>query len=88
MLFRELDDGSRVYPIRGDPPPDIPGYSRDPGNQYRLIPFMPECSFRKQGIFVPDCCPDKAIVFYRCDKGFKVTGLECQNCIKTGRRDS
>lgn len=87
MTFREQDDGSRVFPTRGDPPLEVPGFQRDPGNQYRLIPIMPPCQFRKEGWFAPECCPDKKVTFYQCEKGYKVNGLECQNCIRSGRRD-
>jgi len=42
-------DGSIQYPRRGiEPPPNINGYKRDPGDAWRFIKLWPECPRRAE----------------------------------------
>lgn len=44
------------YPKKGwEPPPDIEGYKRDPGNAWRFIPIWPECKCRIQNFHIKQC---------------------------------
>lgn len=88
IRYREMDDGSRLYPVRGEAPPVTDGFYRDPGNPYILKPIYPECQFRNEAKLIPACCPDKPLLYYVCQKGFKVTQKECLACIASGRRDA
>jgi hypothetical protein len=36
-----------IFPHRGDPPPDQPGYERDPGNPYVFHLSWKECRHRE-----------------------------------------
>lgn len=85
MNYRELDDGSRMFPSRGKPPPEQPGFMRDPGNAFILRPIFPDCPLRKQQSIFTECC-DKEIRYWACEAGVKVTYNNCLNCIKTGQQ--
>lgn len=87
-LPREQDDGTLVYPVRGEPPPNRQGYVRDEGNQYILRPILPPCQYRVGQYLIPPCCPEQKMFYWACQKGLKVTKATCEECIKSGRRDS
>lgn len=78
---RELDDGTLVFPQRGDPPAEKLGYQRDPGNPYNLIPLWVPCKFRSTG-FAPCDCPGNNGFrkFLACKHGIKVSAKVCQDC--------
>lgn len=84
---RVQDDGTLVFPVRGEPPPERPGYTRDPHNAYVLRPNLIECQFRVGQYLILPCCPDQKIFYWACQKGYKVTPKECEDCVKSGRRD-
>ena len=81
-------DGSLSYPQRGNPPPIVQGYRRDPGDAYRLVLEFPECPFlvREERRRRPGC--NKIIVVHSCAKGYNPSHDACTDCIKSGRRDS
>lgn len=84
QLPRIMDDGTLVYPKKGDPPTVPLGYFPEPGNPYTLFPELPECSFRGKGINRTACCGESW--FYTCLHGWRVSPDECKKCISSGRR--
>jgi hypothetical protein len=82
--FTEYDDGSRVYPKRGNPPAITPGYEQAPGDPYKLVPIMPECLNRVCGQFTLPC--GKIIPIITCKQGFQPSFKECKHCIESDRR--
>lgn len=49
-------DGSIIYPKKGhEPPPDLDGYQRDPGNYWRFTPLWQSCAWRLQNQFLKAC---------------------------------
>lgn len=78
-------DGSIVYPIKGtEPPPNIQGYKRDPGNAWRFIKLWPECLQRQEEFSEKSCgaiqivpiCVHKEGAFFRK----VVTHQICEAC--------
>lgn len=46
---RIMPDGSVVYVKKGwEPPPDIPGYRRDPNDKWKFLPLWVPCKTRAQ----------------------------------------
>lgn len=86
MTGREYPDGRIVFPIKGKPPPDIPGYERVPGNKYVFRPILIQCDYRQTKKLKVACCATE-ITYYTCSHGWKVTRRECQRCVESGRRD-
>lgn len=82
--YQEYDDGTRVYPVRGRPPVPPPNYIAAPGEPFKLIPILPECQHRFVGEFKMPC--GKIVPIKSCRKGFKVSMVECTNCITSGRQ--
>lgn len=82
---RSMSDGSVVYPTRGSPPPDLAGYSRDPGNPFHFLPIWPECANRQEGQYTSPCCPENILRFKICLKGFEATLDKCKKCIAEGK---
>lgn len=82
MRPRVLDNGQVIYPVRGNPPPDMPGYVRDPGNPYVFIPIWPPCKFRGVGERTCDCPADIPLKFYTCQLGIHIIGDVCKRCDK------
>lgn len=53
---RVMPDKTIVYPKKGvEPPPDLDGYKRDPGNKWRFIPLWGACEYRYQNQFLKAC---------------------------------
>lgn len=51
-----MPDGSLVYPKKGwEPPPEVEGYKRDPGNAWRFIPLWPDCVTRARMLQMKRC---------------------------------
>lgn len=46
MRYTTMDDGSVVFARRGEPPPDLPSYTRDPDDPYVFHPKFPDCRHR------------------------------------------
>lgn len=46
MNYRMLADGTIIFPKRGQPPPGLPGYDRDPGDPYIFYPSVLPCKHR------------------------------------------
>jgi hypothetical protein len=68
-----------VFPNRGDPPPDQPGYTRDPGNPYVFHMTWIPCVLR---VIVIPCqnCPGQTELKY-CDRFDKPAEQnECNTC--------
>lgn len=82
--FTEYDDGTRVYPKKGNPPIPPPGYQAAPGDPFKLLPIMPDCNQRETGSVRMNC--GKIVQFQVCKLGYTVTVLECQKCIASGRQ--
>ena len=82
---RVMADGSIVYSQKGhEPPPEIEGFRRDPGNAWRFIKLWKPCIHRIQAQKVKPCgaiglltiCNNEALP---C-RGSEVTFAECQVC--------
>lgn len=88
---RLCDDGSLMYPKRGNPPPVIEGYLRDPSDPYTLRPQYPECVYREDHEYKVPCnlSPTgfRLEVLKICTRGFRVSYTECTECVRSGRRD-
>lgn len=53
---RMLPDGSIEYARKGhEPPPDLDGYRRDPGNPWKFLPLWPVCRKRIQTQSLKPC---------------------------------
>lgn len=49
-------DGSVIYPKKGnEPPPDLDGFERDPGNAWRFKPLWKSCAHRMQNQYLKSC---------------------------------
>lgn len=46
MKYTRMDDGSIVFPKRGDPPLEVPNYTRDPKDPYKFTPSFIPCMHR------------------------------------------
>lgn len=83
---RTQADRSIVYVRKGvEPPPDIDGYRRDPGNAWRFIPEWQPCTARIQNKHIKSCgavgiltiCNNEALPI----KGKEIDFNTCQNCV-------
>lgn len=53
---RSMSDGSIVFPRKGaEPPPDIDGFVRDPGDAWRFKKLWMSCPYRIQNQFLKSC---------------------------------
>lgn len=53
---RILADGCVEYARKGaEPPPDLDGYQRDPGNSWKFLPLWPVCKRRIQTQSLKQC---------------------------------
>jgi hypothetical protein len=53
---RLMPDGSVEYARKGhEPPPDLDGFQRDPGNPWKFIPVWPKCQKRIQTTLLKPC---------------------------------
>lgn len=53
---RLLSDGSVEYAKKGrEPPPDLDGFKRDPGNAWKFLPLWPKCKKRIQTQSMKQC---------------------------------
>jgi hypothetical protein len=53
---RMLPNGVVEYAKKGwEPPPDLDGYERDPGNAWRFLPKWPACKKRIQTVNMKSC---------------------------------
>ena len=55
MNFRVSDDGTLIYPRRGKPPDEMPGYVRNPADKYQLIPEVDTCKHRRTDKYIRPC---------------------------------
>lgn len=82
---RFMPDGSIVYPKKGwEPPPDIEGYRRDPGNAWVFLPLWPACADRTRTAYMKKCgayCVIMTCESQECPaKGQQVTFNQCRDC--------
>lgn len=53
---RMFPDGSIEYARKGhEPPPNLDGYQRDPGNAWKFLPLWPKCKRRIQTQSMKQC---------------------------------
>jgi hypothetical protein len=64
--MRTLPNGDIVFPNRGDPPPDLSNYKRDPGDAFLFHPIWPDCKYREHKMIPLPCCPNKPIPTWHC----------------------
>lgn len=86
---RVHDDGTLVFPERGDPPPDQSGYDREAGNPFIFRPAMVPCIFRTRQVLERHCasCKDKPpMTYFGCQKALPVSPSNCKKC--TERKES
>lgn len=84
--YREMDDGTRWFPPRGQPPAEMPGYVRDPGNPFIFRPSMPPCILRvEQTIELCGGC-GRTLKTWACQAGQKAGFKQCSKCVVTGRQ--
>jgi hypothetical protein len=55
----------KLFPMRGDPPPDQPGYTRDPGQPFIFRMTWIPCTARKD-ITLCKACPG-SVIDHQCD---------------------
>lgn len=55
-LYRQLSNGTRIFPRRGKPPLPEEGYEVDRGDPYIHLPKMPKCKYRVTKQPDSDCC--------------------------------
>lgn len=79
MAIHEDQDGNLLYPKRGAQPALIPGYRRDPGNPFRLMPEWPPCRLRISQVIVLPCGKKKLTQSCRAEQ--RCSPLDCQECI-------
>lgn len=79
---RTLPDGSIVFPNRGNPPNEVPGYVRDPNDKFHFIlDYEEECKFRKTRIYTMPC--GKIGIEVKCEKLDKnATPFVCNSCLE------
>ena len=82
---RFMPDGSLTYPKKGwEPPPDLEGYTRDPGNAWRFLPLWPVCLDRTRTAYIQKCGAYNVIMTCHSAEcpanGEKVTLSLCQGC--------
>jgi hypothetical protein len=79
MTYRTHDDGSISFPRRGRPPRDVPGYFRDPGDEFHFIPDFENCNFReKHGNRLP--CGRLQIIYHCRLKNIPCSVKVCGEC--------
>jgi hypothetical protein len=82
---RFMPDGSLVYPKKGwEPPPEVEGYQRDPGNAWRFLPLWPPCQTRARMLKMKKCGAYNVVMACtngQCEHNQNVVTLQiCQNC--------
>lgn len=80
-----MPDGSLVYQKKGwEPPPEIEGYERDPGNAWVFRPLYPECETRSRVPQLKRCGSYNVIMLctnQECPLSQqKVSVRDCQAC--------
>jgi hypothetical protein len=79
-------DGSVEYVRKGhEPPPDMDGYRRDPGNAWKFLPIWPKCKTRIQTPLMKQCGAISVLTV--CTNGAcehkqkQVTFAICSGCL-------
>ena len=91
---RMLADGSVIYAKKGvEPPPDMDGFQRDPGNAWHFLPIWPSCTYRLQTTHLKQCGAIGVLSICRAEGGEherdKVTCAICESClIRKAREES
>jgi hypothetical protein len=86
IRYREYDDGTRVFPPRGNPPAEMPGYIRDEGNPFVFYPILPECELRVQQYVLTQCC-GKQHAYWACKADGLAGYRKCSQCTESGTRE-
>jgi hypothetical protein len=83
MRFRFLQDGSIVFPNKGQGAPDkeIPFYRRDPNDPFHYIPDLPSCNFKQTKVVGLRSC-GLPILRDTCCKGYEVSLETCCFCTE------
>jgi hypothetical protein len=84
--YREYDDGTRVFPVRGKPPPEMPGFERDSGNPFVMHPILPQCPIRISQQIITECC-GRVHSYWACQAGGLATYKHCKRCTESGQRE-
>lgn len=71
-------EGNLVFPKRGNPPPEMEGYTRDPKNPYILLLNFPSCANRVLQQRTLPC--GKRLESYSCTLGLSVSAASCLKC--------
>ena len=78
---RLLEDGSIAYPSKGwEPPPDIEGYRRKPGDPWIFEPTWKQCEHRKQKEVKRLACGCITYEHFCGLDGELATRLKCETC--------
>ncbi len=82
---RALPNGDIVYPKKGfEPPPDIEGYKRAPGNPWHFQPLWPDCDHRRRLLQMKKCGAYSVTMVCACADCplvQKLIGIkDCENC--------
>jgi hypothetical protein len=83
-----LVDGSIIFPHRGNPPMEVPGFEVDPGDPYRFFPVLPACKKRVFKKLQVPCCKD--LMNITCCEKYDipmVTPQYCFECARLGRHE-
>lgn len=76
---RTLDNGDLVFPRRGPPPAEVPGYERDPRDPYVFKAAFIPCRYRTNALTVLPC--GKLSCSWFCQlKGITVSVPSCDAC--------
>lgn len=82
---RFMPDGSLVYVKKGfEPPPDVEGYQRDPGNAWRFLPLYADCQDRQRVPRLKRCGSYDVVMI--CTNGAcplnqqRVSVRDCRDC--------
>jgi len=82
---RMLPNGCVEYAKKGhEPPPDLDGYQRDPGNAWKFLPLWPKCKKRIQTQSMKQC--GALAILTVCANGDcplkqqQVTFAQCSSC--------
>ncbi len=80
--MRVLPNGDIVFPKRGSPPRDIPGYVRDPGDPYVFNLDLESCEHRCFRHYLRPCGKTGTTMY--CNKFNKsITAQNCLDCEYT-----
>lgn len=80
MRYTRLDNGDIAFHVRGDPPPDLPNYTRDPGDPYLFHPNFPPCRLRLHDIKRGPCGKITGQRWACLLDGSTVSVPVCNNC--------